>query len=49
MFLPDTTLLLHEISEVEVCDVMIYDTDARAAVEAAVEAAGWPSVAYPAK
>jgi hypothetical protein len=45
MFLPDTTLLLHEISEVEVCDVIIYDTDARAAVEAA----GWPSAAYPAK
>ena len=45
MFLPDTTLLFHEISEVEVCDLMIYDTDARAAVETA----GWLSVAYPAK
>ena len=45
MFLPDTTLLFHEISEVEVCHVIIYDTDVRVAVEAA----GWPAVAYPAK
>ena len=45
MFLPDNTLLLHKISEVEVCHVIIYDTDVRVAVEAA----GWPPVAYPAK